>query len=582
MTQTITNTQSESSHSSIQNIADDYLKDHSSIDSFWCHYYGDESKLTEFGLDVSPHTWNEYKNLAQKYQSRLSKIDRQLLTPTDQDTFDLLLDQLAGVADEYQHDQTLLTINHRRNRLYDLAEEASGQGIFPFQTQNQYEAFLFRCQGLTIWVDSTMATMKESIAKGYVHSGVIVGKMIAVLEKIVQASFEKKQFYHPIQTFPANFSDTFKADFTHRYEKTIQNVVLPQYLRFITFLRSDYESQARTTYGVAFLPQGQEIYARQIKRHTKTNFTAEYLHQLGLTEVARIQKELGKIKNQFGFKEPIQAFLKHLQTDPAYLFRSPQDIMTAFANCQSRIQEKVPLFFSTTPKCDFEFVEVPESTSATASAAAYGSPTPLQPKGRFYINCHNLSSIQTFGVGTLFLHEAVPGHHFQKGLGFDLREKRGKYRQHYHDGAFVEGWALYAEFLGREMQVLDDHQIIGSFSDELLRAVRLVVDTGIHHFGWSREKTISYMQENLPASLRQIESEADRYSVWPGQALAYKVGQIQMLELRKFAEDQLKESFDIKEFHNQVLCRGTINLAVLKVRIENWVMAIKSQSDQPR
>ncbi|MBL7543138.1 MAG: DUF885 domain-containing protein, partial [Bdellovibrionaceae bacterium] len=344
--------------------------------------------------------------------------------------------------------------------------------------------------------------------------------------------------------------------------------------KFDSYFQKEYLPKCRQDFGYGTLPNGKKWYRYFIKVNTNTNKSPEEIHKVGLSEVARIQKEMMKIKERMNFKGDFKSFLKFIVDDPSMYFKNPKDAIEAFQNVRKKIDGLIPNYFNLVPKTDYQVVE---AENRDASAASYSSPTEMKTYGRFVVNTLNLKSNTIPGVTTLSLHEAIPGHHFQLALAFELKNTITEYqRKVFNSNAFVEGWALYAEYLGREMGLFkDDVQYLGHLSDEMLRACRLVVDTGIHAKGWSRQKAIDFMAAHLASDMRDIESEVERYSVWPGQALGYKIGQLKIIELRKKAENALKNQFDIKKFHDLVLGQGTLSLFVLEKRVNQWIVEQK-------
>lgn len=322
------------------------------------------------------------------------------------------------------------------------------------------------------------------------------------------------------------------------------------------------------------LPHGKEWYAFAIEATTNLALDPSVIHQTGLAEVARISGEMEKVRKELGFRGNLRSFQTSLTKDPRYFFTSAKDMFAAFTKVKEEVAKKLPAYFQLIPRADYKIVE---SSNPEDAAASYRDPTDNLPYGRFVVNTKNLHIVPVYEVTTLSLHESVPGHHFQLALQFEMKDRLSEYRRKmYFSGSFVEGWALYAEYLGNEMGMYTDPvQRVGHLNAEMLRAVRLVVDTGIHALGWSREKAFAYMKDHLATGDKDISNEVNRYSVWPGQALGYKLGQLKILELRRFAEKELGPRFDIKGFHAAVIGSGTVSLGVLESQVREWVASVK-------
>jgi uncharacterized protein (DUF885 family) len=350
----------------------------------------------------------------------------------------------------------------------------------------------------------------------------------------------------------------------------IRERILPGYQRFDHYFQSDYSKHCRLGFGWSSLPQGKEWYKHMIYIGTNTQLSGDEIHQLGLKEVARIRLEMEEIKKQLRFKGSLKSFFAYMRSNPKSYFKDTTELLAAYAKVRKEIEIKIPNYFQLIPKSDYKIVE---SENSEDSAASYRSPTEMLPYGRFIVNATDIKRNPSFGVTTLSLHEAIPGHHFQLALQFEMKDSLTEYqRKMYFSTAFVEGWALYSEYLGREMGLFKNpYQRFGTLSDEMLRAVRLVVDTGIHAKYWSRKKAVNYAFANMPMDKLSVEKEIDRYSVWPGQALAYKIGQLKILELRKNAQEKLGAKFDIKKFHSVVIGHGTLSLEVLEQQVNKWI-----------
>lgn len=350
----------------------------------------------------------------------------------------------------------------------------------------------------------------------------------------------------------------------------IKDRIVPGFEKFVSFFKTEYIPHCRQTYGLSSLPRGQERYKLSILENTNLKLTSNEIHKTGLKEVARIRGEIETIKQKMGVTGTLTEFFAKRRADEKNYFKDNVEQLKTYNDIRAKVDQLLPQYFSRLPKTEYKIVPGENREDA---AARYFLPTDVMPYGRFVINTLNLKSSTKDASTSLSLHESNPGHHLQTALQFEMKDQLSEYqRKIFFSNAFVEGWALYAEYLGREMGLYQDQgQMLGHLSEELWRAVRLVVDTGIHAKGWDREKTIKYMSENMSGDSSAIETEADRYSVWPGQALGYKIGQLKILELRRKAEKKLGPNFDIRGFHNAVIGNGTVSLSVLEDQVEEWI-----------
>jgi len=381
-------------------------------------------------------------------------------------------------------------------------------------------------------------------------------------------------FYQPIVNMPDSFSINDRARLTQAYTMAIEEQLVPAYQRLLEFIRDEYIPAARETHGINALAGGPERYAYLVRRMTTTDLTPQQIHEIGLAEVARIHEEMQEVMNTVEFEGDLQAFFNFLNTDPQFYFTERQQLLDGYIALRDVIEPNAPRLFKTIPKADYEIRLVEPSREKSASGGQYrrASPDGTRP-GVFFANAYDLSARPNWAMESLFLHEAVPGHHFQGALTLELDELP-KFRQFGGYTAYGEGWGLYAESLGRELGAYTDpYQYFGKLNAELWRAIRLVVDTGIHYYGWTREEVLDYMYANSAVAEARAVSEAERFMAIPGQALAYKIGQLKIQELRERAEERLGEDFDVREFHSQVLEAGELPLNVLEVRINRWIEA---------
>lgn len=453
-----------------------------------------------------------------------------------------------------------------------VAQLGAGGSVHPFNTVKDYEDWLKRLDDYIAFLDTSIANMKEGMAKGIVLPKVLTEKTIVQLEEFITKPVEEHLFYRPIQSMPEGISQSDRDRLAGEYQNVIEAKLRPKYIELKQFLVAEYLPVCRTTSGIGALPNGAATYNYLIKLHTTTNLTADEIHELGQREVERILVEMEEAKNQIGFKGDIKAFLEFIRNSPEQIpFQDPQEVIANFNQIKEKITDKFDQVFELTPKADFVVRRTEAFREASASAEYVpGTKDALRP-GIFYVPIPNVSKYNKFADEALFLHEAIPGHHYQLSLQQE-NKALPKFLHPESLGVFVEGWALYAESLGKELGLYDDPiQYFGMLSMEMHRAIRLVVDTGMHSKGWTREQAIQYSLDHEAESEASIISEIERYMATPGQALSYKMGQIKIRTLRTKAEQKLGAQFDVRAFHSQVLNSGSLPLVLLEEKIENWI-----------
>lgn len=453
-----------------------------------------------------------------------------------------------------------------------VAQLGAGGSVHPFKTIKDYEDWLKRLDDYIAFLDTSIANMKEGMSKNIVLPKVLTEKTIVQLEEFITRPVDSHLFYRPIQQMPEAIAQSDRDRLSELYKNLIESRLRPKYIELKQFLVEEYLPVCRTTSGIGALPNGEETYNYLIKLHTTTNLTADEIHTLGKREVARILEEMEEAKNQIGFKGDIKAFFEFIRNSPEQMpFLEPQGVIDNFNQIKERINDKLDKVFELKPKADFVVRRTEAFREASASAEYVPGTKDASRPGIFYVPIPNVSKYNKFADEALFLHEAIPGHHCQ----LSLQQENNTLPEFLHPeslGVFVEGWALYAESLGKELGLYDDPiQYFGMLSMEMHRAIRLVVDTGMHSKGWTREQAIQYSLDHEAESEASIISEIERYMATPGQALSYKMGQITIRALRTQAEDRLGAQFDVRAFHSQVLNSGSLPLVLLERKIENWI-----------
>jgi uncharacterized protein (DUF885 family) len=452
-----------------------------------------------------------------------------------------------------------------------MANLSSGDSVAPFRTVKDYDNGLSRIEGYVAYLELAVTRLREGMALGIVHPRVIVERMLPQFEGFATQGLGDTPFYKPVTHMPADFSPVDRERLRDAYGKVIETRLLPTFREVHRFLRDDYLPVARASVGLSDLPGGAALYDALVRSQTTTRMTATQVHELGLRETERITAEMRKVLLQVNYPGSLQDFFEHIRTDPRFKPASVEALLSGYARIERQVNSAMPRLFNKLPRTHLEVRPINEIEAPSAPAAYYrpGSLDTGKP-GIFYVNTYDLPSRQLTGMETLFLHEAIPGHHHQMSLA---GENVGlpKMQRFSYSTAFLEGWALYAESLGTELGLYTDpYQLFGHLNDEIWRAIRLVVDTGLHARGWSRERAIDYMLSNSALSRTSVVAEVERYIADPGQALAYKVGELTIRRLRTQSEQTLGARFDIRAFHDQVLSTGALPLDVLDAKISAW------------
>ena len=503
---------------------------------------------------------------------RVAAIDRKRLGEQDRVSYDIFLyDRRSALAGE-PYPGHLIPLNQMFGFPTFLAVLGSGDSIQPFSTVKHYDDWLSRVDDATIVFDQIAANLYEGLDRGVTQPRVVMEKVIPQLEAHVVENVEDSLFYRPIKNLPEDFSAADAERLEKAYRQAIAEKIVPAYRRLSALIRDEYVPRTRTQVGWSALPNGTAWYNQRIAVQTTTSLTADEIHQFGLDEVARIRAEMEGVMRKVGFEGDLQAFFRHVQEDDAYFFPTKKALIDAYKQEQVRIGALLPKLFEIAPKTDYVVKPVEAFREQSAAGASYqaGSPDGSRP-GVFYINTYNLRAQPRYGTETLTLHEASPGHHFQISVQQEL-EGLPAFRRFGGYTAFSEGWALYAESLGPELGLFaDPYQYYGRLNDEMLRAMRLVVDTGMHAKGWTRERAIAYMLDNSSLAESDVIAEVERYIAYPAQALAYKVGERVIRGLRNEAENRLGEHFNVREFHTQILADGAMPMTVLTEKVRAWI-----------
>ena len=554
-------------------LADEYYEAYARYEPVWATESGDSRFFDQLGLSIAPAQRERQMGLYLAYLKRLYAIDRAQLNARDQASYDILrfeLDTALRLGDFPEH---LLPMDQMFNMPAFLANYAGGQGAQPFKTPKDYRAYLNRLAQLAPYIDQAIANMREGVKRGIVHPREPMQALLPQLKQLVASDVDASIFATPIKNLPAGFSKADKTKLALEYRKVIGDQLNPALARLATYVEQDYLPATRTSAGLSALPDGGPWYAARVAAMTTTSLTPDQIHEIGLKEVARIQGEYGKIGARMGYDGPAAGLPRWVSEQAKYKpFKSDQEVIEVFRQLDATVRTKLPALFTLMPKAPLEVRLEPELTRESASDH-YTSPAADGSRpGVFWSVVNDPTKYGSTGMVTLYLHEGQPGHHFHLALTQELGLPN--FRKFGGNTAFTEGWALYAETLGKEMGLFDKPEdYFGHLNDEMLRAARLVVDTGLHAKGWSRDQAITYFKETLGYSDLEARAQIERYMVMPGQALAYKIGALKIVELRQRAQAALGDKFSLPKFHQVVLDEGTLPLAVLEAKVDRWIAA---------
>ncbi|WP_448701657.1 DUF885 domain-containing protein [Mucilaginibacter sp. AW1-3] len=554
-------------------VFNDYYQDGMKLDPIAATFNGDNRYN-----DILPNYGSagyiaQSKAYYTKYLDEVKKFKREDLSENDQLSYDIFTYEAQIALDGLKFHFEYMPFDQFNALPITMGQFGSGSGTQPFKTVKDYDNWLKRLSAFKIWADTAVDNFNKGIKAGMVLPKTLVVKMIPQMDAMVVADPTKSLFYGPITKLPKDFSDADKKRLTDDYKKTITTVVVPSYKMLSDYLKNTYLGKARSTSGYSALPDGAAMYAYYVKQKTTTDKTPEEIYQLGLSEVARIRKAMDSIKNVVGFKGDLPAFFTYMKTDPKFKpFKTPKQVLDAFENIHQRMQPNLKKEFTHVPKCPFEIRQTEAFRAASASAEYYQGTADGSRPGIFYVPILDATQFNiTSGMESLFLHEAIPGHHYQISLTQENNSLPDFRRFDNNENAYVEGWALYCESLGKELGLFTDpYQHMGALGDEIHRAIRLVVDVAIHSKGMTREQAIKYMMDNEQIDEQGATAEIERYMAFPGQALGYKMGALKIRELRTRYENKLGSKFDLAEFHNQVLKDGAMPLSVFEAKMDRW------------
>ncbi len=498
----------------------------------------------------------------------LAKIDSTLLSKQDRVSYELFRGQYEDSVEAYKFGWHLVPLTQRGG----IQDSSSLASSLRFETVNDYEAWNVRLYSFPEYMDQTLALMQKGVERKIVHARVIMTRLPSQIRRQIVDDPSKSLFYKPYRDMPDSIPADKQNELKTEAQLLIKDRVVPAYRKMLRFFEDVYLPACFENVGVWQIPDGKEFYASRARQFTTTDLTPQEIHDIGQREVTRIRGEMQQIMREVGFKGTFGEFLEHLRNDPKYYYKDPNKLLAEYKAICRRIDPQLPKMFGRLPRRPYQLEAIPEHLAPDTTTAYYRSPSADGSRnGTYFVNLYRPETRPKYEMEVLSVHEAVPGHHLQIALAQEL-EGIPEFRRYGGYTAFIEGWGLYSERLGYELGLYKDpHSRFGQLTYDMWRAVRLVVDTGIHDQGWSRQKAINFFAANAAKSMHDIENEIDRYIAWPGQALAYKIGQLRILELRKKAETELGDKFDLRDFHDTILGQGAVTLNVLDGIVEDWI-----------
>ena len=558
--------------SRFKSMLDSYYEEYLKLNPSSASSLGDYRYNDQLENNISQTYRDKSKQLYARYLDSLKGFDKQKLSSRDRLSYQIFEYDLNRSIVQLKYPVYLTPVNQFGDFRLSFSQLGAGSGNHPFKTVKDYDDFLQRINHFVSITDTAIAYMRKGIAAKRVQPLIVMEKVIPQLKAMLVDTVSKSLFYNPVKNFPTSFSAEDKQRLTTAYTSAIQQQVIPAYRKLLTFIQDEYMLHARKTVGLSFLPNGKEEYAFRVRYFTTTNLTPDEVFAIGEKEVKRIRAEMEKVKKQVGFKGDLKAFFDHVFTDKKFFpFKTEEEVVSAYNAIYERVKPHLSKQFNIVPKTAFEVRPVEKYRAATSAAHYMQGTTDGSRPGIFYFPVMDAVKYANWRMEDLFLHEAIPGHHYQISLQNENPEvpgfqKVGRY------GAYVEGWGLYAESLGPQLGLyIDPYQRLGQLYGEIHRAIRLVVDAGIHHKGWTREKAIKYSLDNEPITEANAIQEIERYIANPGQALSYKIGELKIIEMRRKAEKTLGKLFNVRSFHDEVLKDGAMPLQIFETKMNSWI-----------
>ena len=543
---------------------------------------GDPRYNAELPNYISPEHQQKLREFHQRYLDSAKRIGAQGLSGQDRLSYEVFtLNRESALAD-FEFPERLMPINQFYSFANSFAQLGSGKGAQPFASVKDYDDWLSRAAKYPVVFDQAITNMREGVKQNLVQPRVLMEKVLPQLDANIVEDPEKSIFWGPVTNMPAAIPAAERERLTAAYRTLITTQLVPAYKRLRAYIADEYLPRTRDTFGMGALPNGGAWYAHKVRDNTTRSLTPAQVHQIGLDEVKRIHDGMRAVAKDLGYEKPVKtlpelkAFFDWMKSRDDMYFGSREELLKTYQDFDANVAPILSNYFNLRPKTAYEVRLVEPFREASASSGQYQGPS-LDGKrpGIFFVNAYDLKARPRSALAALSLHEAAPGHHFQIALQRELGDLP-MFRRFSRDTAYIEGWGLYAEYLGYEMGIYKDPvQRFGALDAELWRAIRLVTDTGIHFKGWTRQQTLDYLFANSPSEETRAVSEAERFSAIPGQALAYKIGQLKLIELRRRAEKALGKKFDVRAFHDEVLKDGAVPLDVLEAKIDRWISATR-------
>ena len=533
----------------------------------WASMLGDR-RFNRQWHDLSSAAFDRRNQNNRAILDQLDSIDREALSPEEQVNFALFDQAYQSRLAEAAHPTHLMPIS-QRGGIQTLDETGNRLRL---QTVQDFDDWLARLDQVDDLMDQTIAVMDQGIATGFVPPKITMSRVPAQIARQIVETAEESLFYQPFVSLPDSINEAEQRRIRASAKEIIERAVLPAYKKLSGYFNQVYLPACRDSIAASDLPNGRAFYEYRVRRYTTTDMTPDEVHQVGLDEVARIRKDMEAVKQEVGFDGSLEAFFTYLRTDPQFYFEDPAELLEAYEAQAKRIDPELVKLFTKLPRMPYGIKVIPEAVAPDTTTAYYSPPAADGSRaGYYWVNLYNPAARPKFEIPVLTVHEAMPGHHLQIALQQEL-ESLPNFRRYSGFTVFTEGWGLYSERLGYDIGLYEDpFDRFGQLSYDMWRAVRLVVDTGMHYKGWTRDEAIQYFVSNAPRKKLDIVNEIDRYISWPGQALAYKIGQLKILELRAMAQSQLGEAFDLRRFHDRLLSQGAIPLSLLEETIDQWV-----------
>jgi uncharacterized protein (DUF885 family) len=564
---------SQSTHESqrVREMLEDYFEEFLKLAPLFATSVGDHRYDDQLAIVISGEQRERRRALYQRYQAKIAAIPTERLEADDRLMLAVFERTLTRDLDALRFGQHLQPVRQLNSMPVDFPVIGSGAGLHPFKTVTDYDNFLKRIDRFAIWVDTAIANMRQGVEVGIVQPKVVIEKTLPQLDAMIVADPKQSLFFQPILQLPQNFSESDKTRLIVAYSQAIEQRIIPAYRKLRSFVQEEYLPKTRATYGISHLTDGIAWYEQAVRTQTTTSLTPEEIYQLGTQEIHRIKKEMEHLRSESGFHGDLQEFSRYLAKNAPPGFATRAELIKGYEAIRQKVTPQLTKLFGRLPKASFEIRTV-EEFREKSSPSQYQAATPDGSRpGVFYVNASGIEINPRRASESLFLHEALPGHHFQISIQRE-QERLPRFRRFGNYNAFAEGWALYAESLGPELGLYEEpSQHFGRLNSELFRAARLVVDVGLHRKNWSRDQALQFMRETTGASEAGASLEIDRYIAWPAQALSYKIGQLKIAAIRSKAEKALGSKFDIRAFHDEILKDGGMQLDLLERKMDVWI-----------